>query len=246
VGASAAFPPVFPPVRINREVFSFSGPIYGESPLPHYPLIPLTDGGVYDNCGLEALIKPVLLPGLSDPIETAKFLIVSDGGAPVRYRFDSSGVPALSEAALLYRVDEIAREQATALRSRSLVSDFLSGRRHGVLVSLKSEIAKMPQHRFSEYCKSVDSKFLLPGELLSLIRNTRTSLDRFSEYESIALMYHAYLMTDPFLWCYRDTFPQEYQVDARPEPRWWIEFTECITAEWRVALENSSNILRMR
>ena len=51
VGASAAFPPVFPPVRIERNEYTFTEPIYGESALPVYPLIPLTDGGVYDNSG---------------------------------------------------------------------------------------------------------------------------------------------------------------------------------------------------
>ena len=77
-----------PSARIKRDDYSFSGSIYGETALTHYPLIPLTDGGVYDNCGLEALIKPVRLPGLPHAIEMADFLIVSDGGAPARFRFD--------------------------------------------------------------------------------------------------------------------------------------------------------------
>ena len=79
-----------------------------------------------------------------------------------------------------------------------------------------------------------------------MLRNTRTSLDRFSETEAIALMYHAYLMTDAFLWCYRDTFPKDYRVDALPQPEWLVEFTERKTADWRLALELSSRVLRMR
>jgi hypothetical protein len=33
---------------------SFSGPSYGEAALPDFDFIPLTDGGVYDNSGMEA------------------------------------------------------------------------------------------------------------------------------------------------------------------------------------------------
>src|SRR5262249_18188820 len=46
VGASAAFPPVFPPARIRRDMYSFSEPIYRESSVPWYPIIVLSDGGV--------------------------------------------------------------------------------------------------------------------------------------------------------------------------------------------------------
>jgi hypothetical protein len=60
----SAFPPVFLPVRIPRRHYQFPGPVYGESPLPEYPFVPLTDGGVYDNMGLEALIKRISIPGL--------------------------------------------------------------------------------------------------------------------------------------------------------------------------------------
>jgi NTE family protein len=82
VGASAAFPPVFPPVRIPRRHYQFPGPVYGESPLPEYPFVPLTDGGVYDNMGLEALIKRISIPGLDEALDPAEFLVVSDGDAP--------------------------------------------------------------------------------------------------------------------------------------------------------------------
>jgi NTE family protein len=80
VGASAAFPPVFPTVRILRRHYQFPGPVYGESPLPEYPFVPLTDGGVYDNMGLEALINRISIPGLNEALDPAEFLVVSDGG----------------------------------------------------------------------------------------------------------------------------------------------------------------------
>jgi NTE family protein len=246
VGASAAFPPVFPPARVRRGDYSFSGPVYGESDLPHFPLIPLTDGGVYDNNGLEVLIKPVTVPGLAERIETADFLVVSDGGAAPQYRFNSAGLPLLADALLLYRVDEIAREQVTALRSRSLVAEFMARKRQGLLVTLRSEVARMGAEPFAGYCKHISSEYLIPAELLSLVRGVRTSLDRFNEIEVTALAYHAYLMTDAFLWCYRETFAPEYQVDAVPNPRWQIEFTPSTVRAWQLALKDSPSSLALR
>jgi NTE family protein len=246
VGASAAFPPVFPPARIRRRDYTFSGPLYGETELPHFPLIPLTDGGVYDNNGLEVLIKPVSVPGVEERVETADFLVVSDGGAIPQYRFNSAGLPLLSDAVLLYRVDEIAREQVTALRSRSLVSEFISRKRQGLFVSLRSEVARMGGTPFAGYCKHIGTECLIPAELLNLVRGIRTSLDRFNETETTALMYHAYLMADAFLWCYRETFAPEYQVDAIPNPQWRIEFSADTVRTWKSALKDSSSSLALR
>lgn len=127
VAASAAFPPVFPPARISKAEYHFSTPIYAEGLLAPYPIAALTDGGVYDNMGLEALIKPTRIPGYEDDLEPADFLVVSDGGAPPNLHLRSSGVPAISEALLLYRVDEIAREQVAALRTRRSWANFFSG-----------------------------------------------------------------------------------------------------------------------
>ena len=246
VGASAAFPPVFPPARIRKSHYMFSGPLYGETKLPHFPMIPLTDGGVYDNNGLEVLIKPVSVPGLPERVETADFLVVSDGGAVPRYHFTSTGLPGLGDALLLYRVDEIAREQVTALRSRSIIADFTSGKRQGLFVTLKSEVARMGEIPFAKYCQHVSRENLIPADLLDLVRSVRTSLDRFNETEATALIYHAYLMTDAFLWCYREKFTPEYQVDAEPSPRWLINFSPATVRDWRLGLKDSSSSLLLR
>lgn len=246
VGASAAFPPVFPPARILKGDYSFSDPIYGEAPLKHYPLIPLTDGGVYDNAGLEAVVKPVLLPGLRDDLEIAEFLIVSDGGAPGSYTFNASGIPAISDALLLYRVDEIARAQVSALRTRSLMADFVSGRRGGILVSLSSKIQNMPVAQYSDYCQRIDRRFQIPAELLPPLKRLRTSLDRFSEIEIEALMYHAYSMTTAFLWCYRQQFPEPYRVDDELRDDGLVEFTKDKVQQWQTVLSLGASSLRLR
>lgn len=246
VGCSAAFPPVFPPVRIERKNYDFSGSVYGETKVPDYPLIPLNDGGVYDNSGLEALIKSISLPGLDFQIEPADFLIVSDGGAPAKYRFNSAGLPGIGDALLLYRVDEIAREQVSALRTRWLLSQMVSGERSGVFVSLKSEVARIGKEPLRQYCARVQQNCLMPADLLSKIRGIRTSLDRFNPAEVMALMYHAYMMTDAFLWHYRDSYPSAYQLERAAPPGWLIEFTPTIVAEWNESLRRSASVLCWR
>jgi NTE family protein len=245
VGASAAFPPVFPPVRIVRGAYNFTPPIYGEFPLPEYPLIPLTDGGAYDNSGLEAIIKTVKLPGHDELIEPADLLVVSDGGAPANYNFDVSGIPALSDAALLYRVDSISRQQVSALRTRSLMAEFAKGNVKLIFASLASSVRNMPGDMYRQYCETVSANQQITEEIGLLLRRIRTSLDRFNRIETEALMYHAYSLTDAFSWCYRDTFGDRYRVSGLSDS-WRIGFDPTIIATWKNELERSAEVFRFR
>jgi NTE family protein len=245
VGASAAFPPVFPPVRIQRDDFTFAEPIYGEAPLPAYPLIPLTDGGVYDNSGLEAVTKVVNIPGYDELIEPAEFLIVSDGGTPANYVFDTSGIPAFADAVLLYRVDAIARQQVSALRTRSLMTEFIRGSRRGILTGIASSVDNLPTDMYTQYCETVTDSRRIPDEVLAPLRRIRTSLDRFSGIEIEALMYHAYSLTDAFAWCYGDRFPARYKPATFPGS-WSIDFDKQTTDRWKAALERGDETFQFR
>jgi NTE family protein len=202
VAASAAFPPLFPPPRIRSSDYDFGRPIYGEKPLPLRKYIPLSDGGVYDNLGLEAVQKPTAMPGLAEPLPAAEFLIVSDAGYPAQFRFRSSGIPVLSEALLLYRVDDIAREQVCAQRRRELIAKFRdsSSLLKGVLIPLSSSLEKLGPASHQAYSTHVPPGHQVPEALLALISSIRTHLDRFTALECEALMYHAYSITDAVLW----------------------------------------------
>lgn len=241
-GASAAFPPVFPPARIKRASFEFSDPVYGEKPLPRYPMIALTDGGVYDNLGVEVVWKKSILPGETEQLNVPKFLIVSDAGYPAQFRFRPSGIPGISEALLLYRADDIAREQVSALRQRELVRDFANpgSKRKGLLVALKSNLGKIPNGQGELYSSKVGQQFRIPDKLVDSIQRIRTHLDRFTPVECDALMYHAYTMTDAFLWAHRETCPEEYRVPSEPNPTWKIEFTAGKVQEWERGLRYSN------
>ena len=65
VAASSAFPPVFPPLRLEADVYPHAGGV---------DYVTLTDGGVYDNMGINPLLR--LARNALD------YVVVSDGGKP--------------------------------------------------------------------------------------------------------------------------------------------------------------------
>jgi len=67
VAASSAFPPVFPPLRLDPDVYP---------PGAAAEYVTLTDGGVYDNMGINPLLRTI-----RNPLD---YMIVSDGGKPFR------------------------------------------------------------------------------------------------------------------------------------------------------------------
>ncbi len=64
VAASSAFPPVFPPLRLAADVYAHAGAV---------EYVTLTDGGVYDNMGVNPVVRARA---------ALDYVIVSDGGKP--------------------------------------------------------------------------------------------------------------------------------------------------------------------
>jgi NTE family protein len=94
VAASSAFPPVFPPLRLNPDV-------YPPGAVVEY--VTLTDGGVYDNMGVNPLLRAT-----RNPLD---YLIVSDGGKP----FSITEGPTESGAIVLKASLDIMMEQIRGL-----------------------------------------------------------------------------------------------------------------------------------
>jgi hypothetical protein len=222
-GASAAFPPVFTPARIRAADYSFGGSPHGEAPLDIPKYIPLTDGGVYDNLGMEVFSKesdekPQQLPG-GLTMARPEFLIASDAGYPAQTKFRDNGLPAVSEGLLLYRVDAMARDQVGALRRRMAVEQFIQGKPHGVIATLGSSIASIERRAKKQYVRSGDASTLIPASILPRIQEMRTNLDRFTALEADAVQYHAYLLTDAVLLLNNDSQPEAYRVNG---PGKWV------------------------
>lgn len=94
VAASSAFPPVFPPLRLDEKVYKHAA---------QCDYVTLSDGGVYDNLGIN--------PGLA-ALNKLDYLLVSDGGKPYAIKTE----PTESGALVLKEGLDIMMEQIRGLQ----------------------------------------------------------------------------------------------------------------------------------
>lgn len=106
VAASSAFPPVFPPLRLDRSVYGPAGPV---------EYVTLSDGGVYDNLGVNPLVRAR---------NRLDYVIVSDGGKP----FTVDDRPTESGARVLEKGIDIMMEQIRGLEFDRLQHRYLAGK----------------------------------------------------------------------------------------------------------------------
>ncbi len=126
VAASSAFPPVLSPAKLELNPAQFS-PASGEPyhVAPYTSEVYLSDGGVYDNLGLETAWKRY---------ET---ILVSDAGLAMSADPDPGG----DWASHAMRVLDLIDNQVRALRKRQLVASYRSGIRKGTYWSIRSDVS---------------------------------------------------------------------------------------------------------
>ena len=127
VAASSAFPPVLSPARLSLELDQYS-PATDES--HHSPEfmkdVFLSDGGVYDNLGLETAWKRY------------RTILVSDAGQAMSSEAD----PGEDWASHARRVLDLVDNQVRALRKRQVIGSFEAGARLGAYWSVRSDISR--------------------------------------------------------------------------------------------------------
>lgn len=125
VAASSAFPPVLSPFLLDVEPsdFSIAEPDVSDK---FRQEISLTDGGVYDNLGLETVWK------------NYKTVLVSDGGG----RIADDASPPGDWAGGAKRVLDVVDHQVRNLRKRQLQGSLTDGARDGAYWGIRSNIAK--------------------------------------------------------------------------------------------------------
>jgi NTE family protein len=176
VAASSCFPPAFDPMPINLEPNNLKDGLYPEGPERDSLIggLRLSDGGVYDNLGLEPVWKD------------HRTVLVSDGGATFDFKPDAGLF------SRLFRYTGIQGRQATAARKRWLISNFSAGILHGTFWGIGSAVANYDQGAVGYDRDLVDR----------LISEVRTDLDCFSDAEAEVLINHGYLLTDVALRCH--------------------------------------------
>jgi NTE family protein len=129
VAASSAFPPYLSPHRLkipdpSWQINSKSGPsLHNSEALKEFQKQPLlTDGGIIDNLGLEALFH------------TDYVIFASDGGA----RFVPSPNPPTDWVRQAKHIVDIIHGQHDILRARSLMERFKSRRPDGIMWTIQS------------------------------------------------------------------------------------------------------------
>jgi NTE family protein len=172
VGASSCFPPLFNPlpVRIDAGLFKKGKFPKGKERDEHLSDLRLTDGGNYDNMGLEPVWKD------------HEIVLVSDGGGLFSASRDRGFIRRL------LRYAEISDNQARAVRKRWLIASFdddsektMAGTYWGIGSARKSY--KLD----GGYSKEDASR---------IIARIRTDLDSFREAEIAVLENHGYELAD--------------------------------------------------
>jgi NTE family protein len=126
VAASSAFPPVLSPVVLKLDANAFT-PHSGHD-LQREPFttrVVLTDGGVYDNLGLETVWKRF------------QTVLVSDAGG----KLEPEEKPKSDWVRHTHRVLSTIDSQVRALRKRQLIGSYLSGARKGTYWGIRTDIA---------------------------------------------------------------------------------------------------------
>lgn len=169
VAASSCFPPIFAPMKLPLNPADFGGGRFpaGQDRVQILSNMRLSDGGVYDNMGLEPVWKKY------------KTVLVSDGGAV----FDAG--PDKGLLWQLMRYSTILGVQASAIRKRWLISSFEEKRLRGTYWGVGS--APQRYGDFEGYSKDLARRF---------IAEIRTDLDAFSVAEKAILENHGYLLAE--------------------------------------------------
>ncbi|MES1240694.1 MAG: patatin-like phospholipase family protein [Acidobacteriota bacterium] len=128
VAASSAFPPVLSPVRLEFKPGDFAA---DPGPLNRPPFtteVLLTDGGVYDNMGIETAWK------------RCRTILVSDAGS----KLEPEEEPAANWASHGVRIGLMIDNQVRSLRKRQLVWAFKMGERNGAYWGMATDPRKYP------------------------------------------------------------------------------------------------------
>lgn len=177
VAASSAFPPVLSPYELRLKDSDFEPGTGMDLQRPPFTTrVVLTDGGVYDNLGLETAWK------------RHQTVLVSDAGGKTQAEEE----PETDWPRHSYRVLNLIDNQVRSLRKRWLIDDFKEGRQKGAFWGIRTDIA--------EY-KLGDALPADPARTAELAA-TRTRLGRLDTERQQRLVNWGYAVSDAAMRAY--------------------------------------------
>jgi NTE family protein len=197
VAASACFPPLFGPMRLRLDPTALKGGSAPQGPQRDDCLsdLRLTDGGDYDNMGLEPVWK------------SHAVVLVSDAGGLFTHQ---------SDRGLLWRVPRyqaIQERQSRGLRKRWLMASFGEGSVDGTYWGVGGAAS-----HYDEGSPGYSSELAR-----EVIAEMRTDLDAFSDAEADVLENHGYLLADAALRRHAPALlPDPVPPAVVPHPQWFL------------------------
>lgn len=179
VAASSAFPPVLSPLRLELKADDFTP---GDEPLhkpPYTTNVILTDGGVYDNLGLETAWK------------LYKTILVSDGGG----KMEPEAEPKSDWARHALRINDLIDNQVRALRKRQVIDSFKNRTRAGAYWGIRTDIANY----------NVADALPCPYDKTMALAKLRTRLKRIDDTVQEQVINWGYAVCDAALRTHLDT-----------------------------------------
>jgi NTE family protein len=199
VAASSCLPGVFPAMPINTDPAALTGGEYDRADRDELVGgLELTDGGMYDNLGLE-------------PVWRDHQTILVSSAAP-SFLPDP---PAMGALWPLLRNVVVLLEQATDVRKRWLIASFIKSELEGTYWGIDS----LPRHYGNQLPDGVYSDDLIRD----VISQVRIDLDRFSKAEIAVLENHGYLMAEVAVRKHADGLIESNAPLAVPHPGWLDE-----------------------
>ena len=132
VAASSAFPPVLSPFELRLKDADFEPGTAEDLQRPPFTTrVVLTDGGVYDNLGLETAWK------------RHQTVLVSDAGG----KTEAEEKPETDWPRHAYRVLNLIDNQVRSLRKRQVIDSFRSGTRKGAYWGIRTDISGLRTRR---------------------------------------------------------------------------------------------------
>ncbi len=198
VAASSAFPPFLSPLTLRVPAAAYSPPTPQEDlhQEPFTTAVTLSDGGVYDNLGIETVWKRY---------ET---VLVSDGGA----KMTAQPHPARHWLGLLKRVLDTIDNQVRSLRAQQVVHSLRKGERRGAYWGIRT--------RIEDY--GLPDSLPCPIATTNALARVPTRLARLKGSVQEGLINWGYAVSDAALRCHLDPgllspqrFPYSRGLDLR-------------------------------
>lgn len=183
VGASSAFPPPLCPVKLKLDASRWTrteiSDLHDDNYLKSTML--LGDGGIYDNMGLERLMRH------------CDEILVSDAGAPfnINRKFKAGRI---SQVARTKRALDIMGNQVRALRVRHLMRSFETEEKRGAYWGIGTRIGEYPLADLD-----LGPALVADSDVTHSIGDMRTRLNKFSPEEQGQLINWGYALADAAL-----------------------------------------------